>query len=260
MSPSYPEYVPSSRKRALVLSAGGGFGAYQAGAWRVLSKEFEPTLVIGASIGALNAWAIAGGMTPGALCDFWRSGEIGGKLTFRLTSPLKGFLDDAPLQRYTQELFRRYTPKIECGVVITELRRMKPRLVLSKNITWRHLYASCAIPFVFEQPRINGALYSDGGLVHPLPLWAARQQDAAETLAIDVWRIGLSRFRRNQPAHKGETVLVPSEPLGALKECLFWNRRHVDRWIALGESDALRLLESRSARRASPRTTRSSAK
>ena len=52
---------------ALVLSAGGMFGAYQAGAWNVLSQRFQPDMVVGTSVGALNGWAIAGGCPPDEL-------------------------------------------------------------------------------------------------------------------------------------------------------------------------------------------------
>ena len=44
---------------ALVLSAGGMFGAYQAGAWKALAPELSPDLVVGTSAGSLNGWAIA---------------------------------------------------------------------------------------------------------------------------------------------------------------------------------------------------------
>src|ERR1039457_6584211 len=57
---------------ALVLSAGGMFGAYQAGVWNVLSRRFQPDLVVGTSAGALNGWAIAGGCPPAELVDMWR--------------------------------------------------------------------------------------------------------------------------------------------------------------------------------------------
>ncbi|MBM3775954.1 MAG: hypothetical protein FJW37_12460 [Acidobacteria bacterium] len=58
-----------SMAAALVLSAGGMFGAYQAGAWRALEGRFRPDLVVGASVGALNGWAIAGGCAPEELVD-----------------------------------------------------------------------------------------------------------------------------------------------------------------------------------------------
>ena len=56
---------------ALVLSAGGMYGAYQAGAWKALADVFHPDLVVGASIGALTGWAIAGGCHPDELVDRW---------------------------------------------------------------------------------------------------------------------------------------------------------------------------------------------
>src|ERR1035441_622902 len=63
---------------ALVLSAGGMFGAYHAGAWNVLSRRFQPDLVVGTSAGALNGWAIAGGCSPAELLDMWRAPATGG--------------------------------------------------------------------------------------------------------------------------------------------------------------------------------------
>jgi len=51
----------------LVLSGGGMYGAYQAGAWKALADVFRPDLIVGTSIGALNGWAIAGGCEPDEL-------------------------------------------------------------------------------------------------------------------------------------------------------------------------------------------------
>jgi len=56
---------------ALVLSAGGLFGAYQAGVWAELENTLHPDLVVGASIGALNGWMIAGGASARELIDAW---------------------------------------------------------------------------------------------------------------------------------------------------------------------------------------------
>src|SRR5262249_57380268 len=59
--------------RALVFSAGGTFGAYQAGVWQALEERgFQPDLVVGASIGAVNAAAVARGATGRRLQDLWR--------------------------------------------------------------------------------------------------------------------------------------------------------------------------------------------
>ena len=39
---------------ALVLSAGGFWGAWEVGAWKVLRERFHPDLIVGASAGSLN--------------------------------------------------------------------------------------------------------------------------------------------------------------------------------------------------------------
>src|SRR4051794_26558392 len=92
--------------KALVLSAGGMFGAYQAGAWEVLAGIFQPDIVVGASIGSLNGWAIAGGCTPQELIDRW--------LRFHDNS-IRG-------------MHESYRPKAAYGVVVTDALRLKPRL------------------------------------------------------------------------------------------------------------------------------------
>ena len=47
--------LPESRKKALVLSGGGGRGAYHIGVLRFLHEhEWFPDVVVGTSIGAVN--------------------------------------------------------------------------------------------------------------------------------------------------------------------------------------------------------------
>jgi NTE family protein len=48
--------------RALVLSGGASFGAYQAGVWKALEAHgWEPDVIIGVSIGCVNAFALSRG-------------------------------------------------------------------------------------------------------------------------------------------------------------------------------------------------------
>jgi hypothetical protein len=62
--------------RALVLSGGGLFGAWQAGAWGVLADRMSPDLIVGASIGSLNGYLIASGITPQELRDRWLDSSL----------------------------------------------------------------------------------------------------------------------------------------------------------------------------------------
>ena len=56
---------------ALVFSAGGMWAAWEVGAWRVLREQLHPDLIVGASAGAWNGLAIAGGATPEDLEREW---------------------------------------------------------------------------------------------------------------------------------------------------------------------------------------------
>src|SRR5438105_15442955 len=110
-------------KTALVLSGGGLFGAWQAGAWRGLAETFQADLVVGASVGSLNGYAIAGGATPEELADFWLTEEIGrfGNLCANI-----------------QNLMRRYPLRLDYSVVLTEVPRFKARS-FATGITWKHV-------------------------------------------------------------------------------------------------------------------------
>ena len=71
--------------RTLVLSGGGGRGAFHAGVWKYLSQEekpgvdaehqgkWEPQIVVGTSIGAVNGAAITQGVDAATLEQFWLS-------------------------------------------------------------------------------------------------------------------------------------------------------------------------------------------
>ncbi len=60
--------------RTLILSGGGGRGAFHAGAYEYLyTKEdpWDPDIVVGTSIGAVNGAAIVQSIPPARLNDFW---------------------------------------------------------------------------------------------------------------------------------------------------------------------------------------------
>ena len=77
-----------------------------------------------------------------------------------------------------------YSPHAGIAVVLTDVARLKPRIFRGGEITWKHLAASCALPGVLPQYRIGGRWYSDGGLLNPLPVWAAAELGATRILAL----------------------------------------------------------------------------
>jgi predicted acylesterase/phospholipase RssA len=223
--------------RALVLSGGGLFGAWQAGAWAAARERFQPDVIVGASVGSLNGYAIACGATAEMLREMWLESR---------------FSDFAKLDAHLQEMTAEHKPQIDLAVVVTDLFRMKPRIVRGADITWRHLRASCAVPLFMKQVWMDGRLYSDGGLLNPLPVYAAVELGATEILALhclpeipSAWLKPCTLafravFGVNPPLPEGVSarIILPSRRLGSLRDALHWKRGNIEAWLELGRQDA----------------------
>jgi NTE family protein len=251
-------------KTALVLSAGGMFGAYQAGVWSVLADCFEPDLIVGASIGAVNGWAIAGGCPPAELIDRWLTLDCAANYRWRF--PIRGgVLDGRSVMASVDDVYAKYRRRVDCAVVVTDLARLRPRIFRNEDVTAALLRASTAIPCIFDQVRIGNKLYSDGGLLNALPIWAAAELGADTIIAVNAmtrlpgllpnlfvdtvrW---ISGFRAETPAHAEVIRITPRGFLGTGLDILNWKRENTERWIEQGRRDALEQKPSieRTARR-----------
>ena len=239
------------------------FGAYQAGAWRELSARFQPDLVVGASAGALNGWAIAGGCPPDELIRRWKDQSSSAFL--KPQGPLRlwrGFFDEVSFSNHVRAFFSLFTAHIPCGVVITDLVKRSARLVSSPAITWQHLAASSAIPIGLPPVRIDGRWYADGGLSSPLPIWAAAEMGATRVVAVNALPVLPSRLLhagvralrffspKIPPPNSLEVILIqPAGSLGTLTESIRWNPDTIQRWIDQGAEDARRVIQSAPAGR-----------
>lgn len=217
------------------------FGAWQAGAWSALAPAFHPDLVVGASIGALNGYAIAAGWSPDLLCDWWRHPH-----TFR------------NLPRIIQALMAGRPLELEYAAVLVNLLRMRPRTVTGPEVTARRLLASCAVPGVVPPQYIDGAWYVDGGLLNPLPVWAAVELGATRIVALhalpEIPSAFLKPFVKGfravfghhppLPAGVELITIVPSRRLGSMRDALRWQPGNAGRWIEQGAADARPVLES----------------
>jgi NTE family protein len=229
---------------ALVLSGGGLFGAWQAGAWIALAGRIAPDLIVGASVGSLNGYMIASGGTPEELRSMWLDPAFG------------RFAD---LHSNIRRMMAHYTPRIPFAITATQLPRMKPRIFRDSEITWQHLAASCALPFALPQVRIASRWYSDGGLLGALPLWAAVELGAKQIVGLQAlpqppsWWLGQAAraFRavagHNPPVPPRVEVLEirPGRPLGSVRDTIQWKRSNIERWLDQGAEDATVFLEQR---------------
>src|SRR6202163_1730758 len=216
------------------------FGAWQAGAWRSLAPRFKPDLVVGASVGSLNGYAIAAGWSPADLCAWWQRSDVA--RFEHLPKAIRLLMDARPLE-------------IEYAVVLVDLLRMKPHTVTGSVIQAEHLLASCAVPGAALPRRIGGRWYLDGGLLNPLPVWAAVELGATHIVALnalpDVPSALLKPlvkgfracFGHRPPLPSGVnlTILAPGRPLGSLRDAFYWKQTNIERWIEQGTADAANL-------------------
>jgi predicted acylesterase/phospholipase RssA len=217
------------------------FGAYQAGAWAELERWFKPDLVVGASIGALNGWMIAGGASAAQLMTAWL--EPPDTRLRRLNRDIA--------EHHARRIFEGWQPRIPYGLVTTEFPSMRQRLFCMPELTWRHLAGSTAIPLIFRHQHIDGGVHADGGLITPLPLWAAIQMGAKRIIAINVLKhrplyiraiasacARAAKFAPQQPPEVEVIEIAPSERIGTLRQSIEWSRERSERWIDLGRRDA----------------------
>lgn len=201
-----------SRKNALILSGGGGRGAYHVGVMRFLEEhEWFPNIVAGTSIGAVNGAAIASGHNSRSLWALWQ----------RLTSDdvqkrhwnlLEGnyLLDTAPLRTTLQDQgwvdFDRINSAeaaVHLRVTATEINSgqlhvfgnsddLYPSKMRREMIELNHIIASCSIPIVYPATQLNDTLYWDGATVANTPLGPAIDAGAEEIIVVIMtpWEAG----------------------------------------------------------------------
>ncbi len=244
---------------ALVLSAGGMYGAYQAGAWRALADVFHPDLVVGASIGAVTGWAIAGGCDPDELVDRWLHLDAAARYRWKFPrSPVHGIFDTTPLQQAIRDIYESFQPRMHFAMVVTDLMKLRPVVLRGNEVSWQHLVASTSIIGLFDQVRLGGRIYSDGGLLSAVPLWAAAEMGATKALVINVLPsppgtiartfVGIVRlvspFRAKVPPTLEVVRLAPPKLLGTPLESLYWTRANAEAWIRAGEEQGLAIKHS----------------
>jgi predicted acylesterase/phospholipase RssA len=221
------------------------YAAWEVGVWKVLAPQIRPDLIVGASAGALNGWAIAGGATPEELVRVWLDRSLGA---------IRVFHPEA-LHQQARELASRFRPQIPFGLTIVDARKMRVRLVRDGEVTWQHLAATCSIPFFFPPVTIGGRSYVDGGVLGALPVWAAEEMGATRAIAVNClhslpFRMLRAVLRPRQPSAAFQVVTIqPSERLGSLREALVWSEATIDGWIKLGERDGKVALERMALRK-----------
>ncbi len=197
-------------KRALVLSGGGGRGAYHVGVLGFLENcAWRPDIIVGTSIGAVNGATLGSGIPVAALRERWldlstddvqkmRADDVyidnlvrGGKHVFD-TTPLL-----ATLKGHSRKWLGKpwIIPEIlnstesRYDVWITAVDKETRQLVYFNNrepggITAEQVQASCSIPLWYEPTTIKGHTYLDGGVIANTPFRKALELGATEIVVV----------------------------------------------------------------------------
>lgn len=181
---------------ALILSGGGARGAYECGVYKSLHKHgIEIDVLVGTSVGAINAAAIAQGTDPQTLIDLWLSlstpdawlyfdrlkkarALLGNKHVFRARMDFWNvynwtyIYDTSPLRRTLSRYFdleRLRTAKRQLVIMAVDIVKGECRSFNNHQITLDHVLASASMPIIFPWTRIGNTLFWDGGLLANVP-------------------------------------------------------------------------------------------
>lgn len=207
--------MAQEKKRALILSGGGGRGAYHCGVIEYLELiGWVPDILVGTSIGAINAAAIASGRTAQELKARWLAMtsdrvqyfrrdvfQIDGWTYLFENAPWRRTLleddwfdfgrvnaDDAPLLAVTATDVSSGTLNVFCNHALRASRSGGPRAkrVRQVPLSLDHILASCSIPVLYPWTRVAGSEgpFWDGAVVSNTPLGTALRAGATEIIVV----------------------------------------------------------------------------
>jgi len=183
----------------LVLGGGGLKGLGHAGAWQALQEAgFRPAGLVGTSIGAMVAAALAGGMGWRELAPrafslrkedlvrvnrrvLWVNG-LRATSVFQ-SEPLREYIQRSlPVKEWADLEFPLQINAVDLATGETHWFGPGARTDVSLADA---VYASCALPVLYPPAPLAGSWYVDGGAVDALPLQRAQELGATGILAVD---------------------------------------------------------------------------
>ena len=224
------------------------FGAYQAGAWRELSRHFLPDH---------DCWRIGGRVERLA----YRRGPACRTACRSLARPGERVAHDARAAGAPRgkacSIRSRCASGRKCSRPITRrasisawrccaCRYCVPFWRVARRVTWRHLLATCSVPGGYPPVRIGRAWYCDGGLIEAAPVWAAAAMGADRAIVVNAarfapptWLRALSmgsRLLRRQSRGGGgawpsATWITPNDPFGLMLDGAVWRRDRIERGL-----------------------------
>ena len=153
-----------------------------------------------------------------------------------------------------RDVYESFQPRMHFAMVVTDLMKLRPQIIRGNEVSWQHLVAGTSILGLFDQVRLGGRIYSDGGLLSAIPLWAAAEMGATKAWSSTFFPVPpgsiarvlvgairvVSPFRAEVPPGLEVIRLAPPKLLGTPLESLYWTRANAEAWIRAGEEQARR--------------------
>jgi NTE family protein len=210
-----------NRMVAWVLGGGGFRGATEVGMARALAaSQIEPDLIVGTSIGSLNAAVLASGpitQSVDRLTEMWeqmRASSVFGdsmlKRVRNLFNHWTHFHSNDPLRHLVDEwvpfanLEDAHLPVQTCAACI----ETSSEHWFAAGPVADAVLASCALPGVLPPVEIDGRHYIDGGVVNSIPVSRALELGAKE---IYVLHVGHIDEPLTAPRHPWDVAMISFE-------------------------------------------------
>lgn len=193
-------------KRILVLSGGGGRGAYHVGVLEYLQEVgWRPDIIVGSSVGAINAAALGSGVSVRGLKSRWLDLSTSDVQRMRADDVLLDnvlrrrdhILDLWPWPETLTGRSRKWsgrawfrpevinTPDAPYEVVVTAVNARTTQLEFFSNrdpggLSLEHVLASFSIPLWYGPAEVDGVPYWDGGVLANTPFRRALELGGTE--------------------------------------------------------------------------------
>lgn len=248
-------------KRAIVLSGGGGKGAYQIGVWKALRKlHIKYDIVTGTSVGALNGAFMVQKDYKNAL-KVWKNMSFKSVYNKDIKEDLstkegkkelvsmyaKGIVIDKGMDvENLENLLLKYLDenkvrksKIDYGLITFNLTTLKAMTYVKKDIPKGklkdYMMASATCYPVFKKKEIDKNIYIDGGVYDNLPINLAISMGANQIIAIDLRAIGVKKKIK-----EANCDIVTITPKNKINSFLVFEKEASERAIKYGYNDTMK--------------------
>lgn len=241
--------MDAKKKRALVLSGGGGRGAYACGVYKYLEEVgWIPDILVGTSIGALNAAAIASGKSAADLERLWLETRTRDMQRFWRLRPWDSLFDTTPWRRTLHRFIdfeRLNTSPMQVLVAATSVEDGDLHIFDNRDIplTPDHIIASSSIPVVYPWTEIGGTHYWDGAVMANTPMGVAANNGADEIVVVLLSSVG--ERRRALPRRPWDALaIVLDMALSATFEFDFKQLNMINRMVEAGVDTKHRVIQA----------------